>query len=83
MVSNWRLACHINLSPGRCPVELAQGPSRVGLVRDFVFLDVLGSIIGEVLGLCLEEIRGPFLESLSCGCNEKLDYILKNPWNIN
>lgn len=30
-VSNWRLACHINFSLGRCPLELAQGPSRVAL----------------------------------------------------
>jgi hypothetical protein len=30
-VSNWRLACHINCSLGRCPLELAQGPSRVAL----------------------------------------------------
>ena len=42
MVSNWRLVRHINLSLGRCPVELAQGPSRVALVRDSVFLEVLG-----------------------------------------
>ena len=30
-VSNWRLACHINFYLGRCPLELAQGPSRVAL----------------------------------------------------
>jgi len=28
-VSNWRLACHINFLSGKCPLELAQGPSRV------------------------------------------------------
>ena len=28
-VSNWRLACHIYFSVGRCPLELAQGLSRV------------------------------------------------------
>ena len=39
IVSNWRLACHINLSLGRCPVELAQGPSRVALVRGFAILE--------------------------------------------
>ena len=38
-VSNWRLACHINLSLGRCPVELAQGPSCVALVRGFAILE--------------------------------------------
>ena len=30
-VSNWRLACHINFWLGRCPLELAQWPSRVAL----------------------------------------------------
>ena len=30
-VSNWRLACHINFSLGRCPLELAQRPSSVAL----------------------------------------------------
>ena len=30
-VSNWRLACHINFYMGRCPLELAQGLSRVAL----------------------------------------------------
>jgi hypothetical protein len=30
-VSNWRLACHINFYLGRCPLEHAQGPSRVAL----------------------------------------------------
>ena len=39
IVSNWRLACHINLTLGRCPVELAQGPSRVALVKGFAFLE--------------------------------------------
>ena len=39
IVSNWRLACNINISLGGCPVELAQGPSRVALVKGFVFLE--------------------------------------------
>ena len=39
IVSNWRLACHINLSLGRCPVELAHGPTRVALVRGFAILE--------------------------------------------
>ena len=39
IVSNWRLACHMNISLGRCPVELAQGPSRVALVRGFAILE--------------------------------------------
>ena len=30
-VSNWRLACHIYFSLGKCALELAQGPSRVAL----------------------------------------------------
>ena len=30
-VSNWRLACHMNFSLGRCLLELAQKPSRVAL----------------------------------------------------
>ena len=30
-MSQLGLACHIYFSPGRCPLELAQGPSRVAL----------------------------------------------------
>ena len=30
-VSNWRLACHIYFSLGRCSLELAQGPSGFAL----------------------------------------------------
>ena len=39
IVSNWRLAYHMNLSLGRCPVELAQESSRVALVRGFAILE--------------------------------------------
>ena len=34
-VSNWRLACHIYFSVGRCPLELAQGLSRVAPILHF------------------------------------------------
>ena len=53
---NWRLACHMNLSLGRCPVELAQGPSSVALARGFAILEKsLDNLLEKFLTLFPEQ----------------------------